>query len=168
MKRRLFASTALVSAVAACAVPGTTTTSSVPVTMLQIQAILGLLEGLGAGVAAAVPGAATIMSILQPWFNSANDIFQGMNAGMSNVLAGSAVQQIANVLTLAVNAVQTAVNDPHAPVGVQALAMKLQEARDILAALVVFAEGVSGVVQPATMSSRMGGLLPSVPVWVHR
>lgn len=152
-------------AMAACTAPGTAPVGTqVQTAMFEVQAIIALAEGLGAGIAAAVPGASSIMLTLTPWINTAVTLFQGMAPDMATGLAGNVVQQIINVMTSAVNAMQAAVNDPLAPPTIAALAAKVSQARLILGALVVFVEGVSGVVPP--MMSARARL--EMPPWVHR
>jgi hypothetical protein len=156
MKRRLFASTALVSVVTACATPPAT--ANAQSVFAQIQYILPLVKVLVTGIAIAVPASAGVVTTVMPYLVQAGTAFQALSATMTQTAAQPIVQQVEGYLTSAVDVVAAVVNGAAPGTKLAEFAPEVAEAQAVLALIVAFANGVQTA--PTTTAAIKIGSLP--------
>lgn len=146
MKRRILLNTTALAlpalALAACASTGTGTSATVQAVFNAVQFALPLLDVLALGIAVAVPAAAPIVAVVEPYIGSAGVVFQTLSATMTDASAKPLVQQIEGYLSGAVQAVQKAVGAAPAGSPLTQFAPKVAQAQAVLALLTTFIHGV--------------------------
>jgi len=143
-RRAALIGTSSLLALAACA-GGASNASTVQSVFSAIQYALPLLDVLALGIAVAVPAAAPIVAVVEPYLGSAAALFQTMSATMSDATAKPIVARIEGYLSAAVAAVSSAV--AAAPAGSKAAAFqpKIAQAQAVLALLTAFVNGVQAM-----------------------
>lgn len=145
-RRNLVGTTALVGiaslGLAACtSASNNATAQSV---FAEIQYILPLVKVLAAGIAIAVPQAASLVATVTPYLTQAGAVFQGLSATMTAVAAQPIVQQVEAYLASAVDAVANTVNGGGVGSTLAKFGPQVAEAQAVLALIVAFANGVQG------------------------
>lgn len=161
MKRRLFAATALGSAIAIAGCTTAATSASVQSVFASIQFVLPLLDVLALGIAVAVPSSAPALVGVTPYLNSAAGVFQTLSATMTQVEAQPIVKQIEAYVASAVAAVKGVVTAPGAAPALVAFQPKVAQAEAVVALLTAFVNGVTA--QPGATAART-----AMPALLHR
>jgi cytochrome c5 len=154
-RRALLSTTALMAvpaALAACASSPAPTNSAVQSAFNAIQYALPLLDVLALGLSVAVPAAAPVLAIVEPYLGSAATVFQGMSDTMTAAAAQPIVAQIEGYLTGATAAVQKAITSAPAGSPVAAFGPKVAQAQAVLGLLTAFVNGVQAMPTKATVS----------------
>jgi hypothetical protein len=144
MNRRTLATSAplAVLALAGCSTIQSVTgapTAAVQAVLNEVQYVLPLLDAMATGIAIAVPGAATAMSLVEGYLTQAEPLFQQIVVTMSTATAQPIVTQIETYLSSAVSAVAQAVA---ANASLAKYATQVSEARAVLALVEAFVNGV--------------------------
>ena len=150
MKRRFLGTTALVAvgALTGCAwleqVTGTTTpAAAVQAIFNSVQYELPLVDALAVGIAMAVPGLASAMTLVEQGIAAAGPIFQTFQTTMTAVQAQPIVAQIEGYVSAGMSSIVSAVNATPSLASNQPLQTRLAQAQAVLGLLTTFINGVT-------------------------
>lgn len=150
-RRSFLTTTAIIApalALAACT-PGTSGTSTqVEQVIAQIQALLPFVDVLAAGLAIAVPAAASVVVAIEPYLGTAQAALNTLSSTMAASAAAPVVTQIENAIGAAVQIIGQFVNAPGADPKLAKFAPLVAQAGAVVSLLNAFVNAAAGVITP--------------------